>query len=621
MSNGKVAKALKIPSEKAAGKRRASAVPPPPEGHSETDKSVAPTSAQGSPTKAGMQTRQKRVLPSRSRRGGPGVGACDTDVMILDTMRRRLEGEPLIPAGTRFLLTTNSALVPSSSGADPGQLEINAQAFGRYFDRPEVRRAYKTQQLIQTPEFTQLPDDAHVGGRFRPRGSEDESADTSDAAYEKRHRKYETFEKRVRLREKEQLKHEQYKLKERIEQLRAMDASAFLALSESDFSDAPPPIPHDAIEIDDEFGISHAHGSPAHIEGERRRKEMLDVALGLEERYHTLLPPDRRWLEKKAAMQGSVSLSVEPEPELEPLAKLEPDSSEEEDQLAGDDEPEREVEVLHPQRHDEDGESEVDFEERDRERSKTLKLRIKFPPKFRPTEPPGVSTKQITLSPYLKGSLVGKTEIHTVTKSLGPKRVRAASGKFLPKNKPVHDAGTGKPHLRKRLRTDSSASTGQMSPFLRRGEPGESVSAGPRRMANHASPAASKPYASHPHTRHHERPPCQLVLAAERNAVAPLARKTQRHVTAFGTRVPPEIEDVRDYQIPDWVLPSDENGDGWSEVGGRASSYTVAEDHASVVGSSIAVSNLVTTVDSPPPKELLLVDDQDDPGWTVLQDD
>lgn len=30
------------------------------------------------------QSRQKRVLPSRSRRGGPGVGNCDVDVMILN---------------------------------------------------------------------------------------------------------------------------------------------------------------------------------------------------------------------------------------------------------------------------------------------------------------------------------------------------------------------------------------------------------------------------------------------------------------------------------------------------------------------------------------------------------
>lgn len=34
-------------------------------------------------------SRQKRVLPSRSRRGGPGIGTCDVDLMILDAQKRR----------------------------------------------------------------------------------------------------------------------------------------------------------------------------------------------------------------------------------------------------------------------------------------------------------------------------------------------------------------------------------------------------------------------------------------------------------------------------------------------------------------------------------------------------
>ena len=38
---------------------------------------------------SGAQNRQKRVLPSRSRRGGPGVGTCEVDVLILETLKRR----------------------------------------------------------------------------------------------------------------------------------------------------------------------------------------------------------------------------------------------------------------------------------------------------------------------------------------------------------------------------------------------------------------------------------------------------------------------------------------------------------------------------------------------------
>ena len=111
------------------------------------------------------------------------------------TSVRAVENEPLIPATTPFLLTTNSALVPapapapgpnSNSNSDSNaavassstseaapHAQLNPLAYSRYFDRPEVRRAYMEQQLIQTPEFSELPQDAHVGGRFRPRNSED----------------------------------------------------------------------------------------------------------------------------------------------------------------------------------------------------------------------------------------------------------------------------------------------------------------------------------------------------------------------------------------------------------------------------------------------------------------
>ena len=54
-----------------------------------------------------------------------------------------------------------------------------------------------------------------------------------------------------------------------------------------------------------------------------------------------------------------------------------------------------------------------------------------------------------------------------------------------------------------------------------------------------------------------------LMVAALRQSSAPTARKTQRHVTAFGTRVPPEIEEVRDFEVPAWVLAkpgADEDG-------------------------------------------------------------
>ena len=135
---------------------------------------------------SGIQTRQKRILPSRSRRGGPGVGNCDADIMILETKRRQcispsiyycrcnvthslvaVESEPLIPVTTRFLLTTNPTIA-STSSSSPTLPKLNVLANERYFDRPEVLKAYREQLAIETPEFVSLGDVPNAG-RLRAR--------------------------------------------------------------------------------------------------------------------------------------------------------------------------------------------------------------------------------------------------------------------------------------------------------------------------------------------------------------------------------------------------------------------------------------------------------------------
>ncbi|KAI0275184.1 hypothetical protein BC834DRAFT_36091 [Gloeopeniophorella convolvens] len=234
-------------------------------------------------------SRPRRIMPSRARRGGPGVGTSDVDTQILETLRRRRENDPLVPAHTQLLLTTNSARVRAFGDGTDGA-GLNTSAYERYFDKPEVIRAYRDQQLIQTPEFTLLSEHEAVGGRFRPRGQEDEGIDTSDAAYEKRHRKYEAFEKRQRLREKEKLKHEHYKLKERIEQLRALEPAAFLGVPDAVFASSPRPREDEPTDADE------APPAP-HSEGDWRKRQMLDVANGLEARYRTLLDTAPRTLE------------------------------------------------------------------------------------------------------------------------------------------------------------------------------------------------------------------------------------------------------------------------------------------------------------------------------------
>lgn len=72
-----------------------------------------------------------------------------------------------------------------------------------------------------------------------------------------------------------------------------MDASAFLALPASHFTPPPRVSEEDAEEGVASLSGAYVNGTAAYNEGERRRKEMLDIALALEERYRVLLPRDR----------------------------------------------------------------------------------------------------------------------------------------------------------------------------------------------------------------------------------------------------------------------------------------------------------------------------------------
>ena len=55
------------------------------------------------------------------------------------------------------------------------ELGLNVQANDRYFERPEVLKAFREQLIIETPQFVHVADlpSVGVGGRFRPRGSGD----------------------------------------------------------------------------------------------------------------------------------------------------------------------------------------------------------------------------------------------------------------------------------------------------------------------------------------------------------------------------------------------------------------------------------------------------------------
>jgi len=324
-----------------------------------------------------------------------------------------------------------------------------------------------------------------------------ESADTSDAVYERRHRKYETFEKRQRLREKEKLKHEHYKLKERIEQLRAIDGSAFLGLPATSFSSLP-----EAVQVRDGHDESHLAASTNGVavcnEGERRRQEMLDVASKLEERYRTLLPSEKKsyFDQKKASRQGSVQ--VHPSTDTQPREELTVNG--------------RASEAAVPTKF-----------------NTPLVLKIKVPKQSSfsrsasVTPLPKPTTRQPSSSPAKPFSRAS-FETESVDSERPHKRIR-----------PSH--------------TDETYST-RSSP--------EQV---PRPSRTGPPP---KPE------------PCVLMQAAIRNSSAPSARKTQRHVTAFGTKVPQEIEILRDFELPEWIVP--DQPDCTDSVGHSPATAVVAEE-------------------------------------------
>jgi len=479
--------------------------------------------------------RPKRVLPSRSRRGGPGIGSCDVDALILDAQKRKFDNEPIVPASAGILLTTNSTLASSSSTSEPS---LNDNAYERYFDRPEVSEAYKKQQIIETPEFSLLSEDASVGGRFRPRALEDELADTSDAMYEKRHRKYETFEKRQRFREKEKLKHEQYKLKERIEQLRGMDGAAFLSLPAAMFSSSSKVLDDDDPGIQDLPGI-HINGAALYNEGERRRKVILETAATLEDRYRVLLPPDRmKGMEKEKKQTVTPSDSADPE-----------------------------TRGMRTRSHG--GESVVDVDEAPVEPPvEKLKLKIKFPTRdmslgdgleSKPAFPKKRSSARLSTTPISRPKT--RSSIHespiavdnvTVSPEVSPvvsfqkPSSSVTNMEYLPSSSSPH-TDQDAPRKRARRGTGLSASASlpddhQQEEFHIDEDPDTKGS--PRRTRH-------RPPLSDASAR--ETGSVLMTVAVRSSGSGRKSQRTQRHVTAFGMKLHPELEEVRDFEIPEWI--------------------------------------------------------------------
>ena len=89
------------------------------------------------------------------------------------------------------------------------------------------------------------------------------------------------------------------------------------------------------------------------------------------------------------------------------------------------------------------------------------------------------------------------------------------------------------------------------------------------------------------------------MVAALRNSAAPNVRKTQRNVLAFGARVPPEIELVRDFEIPEWVFDQEAQDDDPSvdQNGGSSIYRSLSRDFKQESVTSAALASRQASVD------------------------
>lgn len=128
------------------------------------------------------------------------------------------ENQRILPEGCVIILSADSYHLTQAYEASPEDVGMDSISF---FSDPDVAQACRAKALIETPEF-KLRDDSSQMGKTRG-GALKSEEDTSDAAYERRHRRPDNLEKKQRRLEKERLVRDRQKLRERIEQLRTVD--------------------------------------------------------------------------------------------------------------------------------------------------------------------------------------------------------------------------------------------------------------------------------------------------------------------------------------------------------------------------------------------------------------
>ncbi|SPO37668.1 uncharacterized protein PSFLO_03144 [Pseudozyma flocculosa] len=263
---------------------------------------ATPSTNRKEPKNGQAETRSKRrTMPARLRQVSSLLAGSMLEEELLDSQQRLVENnKALLPPSARLILTNDAELVERTVTVQQG----DAAAVLSIFADPEVARACRETAVIETPEF-KLRDDSEAMGKTRGMRNEE---DTSDAAYERRHRKPENVEKRQRKLELERLVKDRNKLKDRIDQLKAADARLLMPIltardqqraaagaSGGSVGDAGTGSRGLALSS---RGIWNTEGS-TEARLEALRKELLDEARETLSRYDLLLPSSRSNADRK----------------------------------------------------------------------------------------------------------------------------------------------------------------------------------------------------------------------------------------------------------------------------------------------------------------------------------
>ncbi|PWN51998.1 hypothetical protein IE53DRAFT_361131 [Violaceomyces palustris] len=235
---------------------------------------------------------KRRTMPARLRRVSSLLAGSTLEEELLDTQERMGDNKVLLPPDTKLVLSNIPAVRSRAYLVEDAA--PSAEAAMSVFADAQVARACRATATIETPDFC-LRDDTEMMGKTRNLRNEE---DTSDAEYERRHRRPDNLEKKQRRMEKERLVRDRQKLKERIEQLKSVDPRLLMPIltardqsKASSSSQARDPLPRGseaALGLGKNNLSTDAAASLVRLEN--LRKELLDEAYETLARYDILLP-------------------------------------------------------------------------------------------------------------------------------------------------------------------------------------------------------------------------------------------------------------------------------------------------------------------------------------------